>query len=242
MLCVDAGPELGAVVYARAPEGMVRGAGALGERSGWAVFGGAEGAGGFGVGLTDGRAPPVTPPPAVDWEWGPIRRWRLGPVVRWAHSEHNNVGELRMCVLALERVSRDRGCWGKRCLVLSDSLVAIGVLAKGRSTPFPLLRLARRALAVCAASLLRPALRYVPTWLNCADLPSRGGTYPGVHPDTLQKALQKQQQRGAPLPRTLKLMLRQGVLSKWYLLVRECLNSKSLGYVPPQTIPSSPVG
>ncbi len=175
--CVDAGPEYGAVVYCSAPQAEVRCEGRLGERSGWAVF--------HKAAECSGDRPR---PPPVGIQWGPAREWKLACARRWSSPDHNNVGELRVAVMAIERAARKADNWGRRCLFLSDSLVAIGVLAKGRSSSPGLLRCARYALSVLATTGIRIALRYVPTWLNCADGPSRGLSFPGIHPETVRKA------------------------------------------------------
>ena len=93
-------------------------------------------------------------------------------------------------------------------MVLSDSLVGIGVLAKGRSSSYPLLCCSRYALAVAATTGIRLALRYVPTWLNYADGPSRGTNFPGVHPETVRKAATKWRRKhpGVDLPPSLRFM------------------------------------
>ena len=191
--CVDAGPELGALIYVSAELAEVRACGAVGERSGWSVYG-----------VDEPHVP--RPPPAVEVEWGPRRAWRLGPVMTWRESEHNNVGEMRIAVCAIERAARSPACRGCRILLLSDSMVSIGALAKGRSSSRPILRLCRRALAVVVAARLRVACRYVPTWLNAADGPSRGIRRPCVHSETIAKAVEKHRARKWTMPPSLIIM------------------------------------
>ena len=77
-------------------------------------------------------------------------------------------------VLALKRMGRDRSMWGKRLLCFTDSLVTLGVLTKGRSSSWPLLRLAREAACYQLVLGLRPYWRYIETDRNIADGPSRG--------------------------------------------------------------------
>ena len=74
----------------------------------------------------------------------------------------------------LRHMSRTRRMWGKRVLVFSDSLVAIGVLAKGRSSASGLLHLARQAAAVILVFGIKLFLRWVASEDNVADGPSRG--------------------------------------------------------------------
>ena len=58
--------------------------------------------------------------------------------------------------------------------MLLDSMAALGVISKGRSSSPPLLRLARQLAAYCISFgfLLYP--RYIPSEINPADGPSRG--------------------------------------------------------------------
>ena len=112
--------------------------------------------------------------PAVGATWDDIPRWRELYRLRWKEKEHNNIGELRMTVQILRHLSRSRKYWDRRHLVISDSLVAIGVIAKGRSSSPPLLRLARAAAAVQMVLGVRPYMRWVESERNWADGPSRG--------------------------------------------------------------------
>ena len=61
-----------------------------------------------------------------------------------------------------------------RVLLISDSMVAIGCLAKGRSPSWALLRLARMSAAVVLTCGLNPYYRSVESKRNHADGPSRG--------------------------------------------------------------------
>lgn len=65
-------------------------------------------------------------------------------------------------------------------------MVSIGVLNKGRSPSWPLLRLARQATAVQLICEIRPYLRYVESKRNHADGPSRGFNV-GVAPAWVQE-------------------------------------------------------
>lgn len=187
--CVDAGPDLGAVVTAPFPTSLVAEAGARGLRSGWSTHrAGDDMAGDPAEALTESRGLP--PEPIDDALLAHAERsWRVAYVQTWESVEHNNVGEMRVLVGALRRAARSAS--GKRVLLLTDSLVAMGALLKGRSSSWPLLRLCRVALATCLGSGLRFAIRYVPTWINPADAPSRGIRLAGVAPETVLKALAK---------------------------------------------------
>ena len=68
----------------------------------------------------------------------------------WQRTEHANINETRTAVGLLRhlgRYTRSRGC---RFLVLIDSMVALGALAKGRSSSPPLLRIYAGSKQRCA--------------------------------------------------------------------------------------------
>ena len=58
--------------------------------------------------------------------------------------------------------------------MITDSLVSLGVLAKGRTSSWPLLRLARQGAALTMAFGFRVYYRYVESKRNYADGPSQG--------------------------------------------------------------------
>ena len=119
-----------------------------------------------------------------------LERWRETCRWNWRKEkakEHNNIGELRGVIMAIRHVTRARTGWDRRTLVITDSLVALGVLAKGRSRSWPLLRLARQAAALILLFDVRLYLRYVESKRNHADGPSRG--FPvGVAPAWVEEA------------------------------------------------------
>ena len=114
-------------------------------------------------------APPLTT------RWSRQSRWSLAYKGPWQKTEHTNVQETRVIVGLLRHLARLSDCWNKRYLIFTDSMVALGCLSKGRSSAPALLRLCRQATAVILAFSLRPLLRYIPSELNIADGPSRGG-------------------------------------------------------------------
>ena len=59
-------------------------------------------------------------------------------------------------------------------MLFTDSLVALGVLQKGRSSANDLLRLCRVVSIVQMVCRIRGYCRWVPSELNLADGPSRG--------------------------------------------------------------------
>ena len=122
------------------------------------------------------------PVPSISKSWDPLSRWREVLRLRWRVEDHNNIGELRILVLALRRLARTSRAWHKRVLIFSDSMVSIGTLSKGRSGSWSLLRLARMACSVVLACGFKAYYRYVESKRNHADGPSRG--FPiGVAPE-----------------------------------------------------------
>ena len=106
---------------------------------------------------------------------------------KWGIEEHQNVLEARTAVQVLRRMSRDEKAWGKRVLIVSDSLVTIGCVSKGRSSSRPLLKVARMAGVIQLVCKVRPYFRWVASETNLADGPSRGEGV-GVAEETAKKA------------------------------------------------------
>lgn len=103
------------------------------------------------------------------------RPWSIIVSSRWSRPEHINALELRAVSTAVRHVltsplSFDR----RRLLLLCDSQVAVGALAKGRSSSHPLLCRLRPLSALLLASGLQLYLRWVASAMNPADGPSRG--------------------------------------------------------------------
>ena len=113
------------------------------------------------------RAPPV----GVSWDR--LDRWQLCLAGKWHQEEHNNIGECRSVNACLRHAARSRENWNRRLLCISDSLVAIGVLAKGRSSTRGLLRQARVAAGYQFGLNIRLVVRFTPSGRNLADGPSR---------------------------------------------------------------------
>ena len=166
---VDAGPQLGAVVYSEFTRADVAKEGRLGLVTGWE----------YGM-----------PPSPVPEAWS-NRGWRLGAQQQWRNQEHNNITEGRCVVMAVQRLSRCRKGRQCRMLVVTDSLVVLGSFRKGRSSNQGLLYLSRRLAGLTMGYNIRVALRYVPSERNMADGPSRGAHYACVAKETLHKAARK---------------------------------------------------
>ncbi|KAI0558954.1 hypothetical protein FGB62_177g010 [Gracilaria domingensis] len=102
------------------------------------------------------------------------RKWTTAFVHRWRRQEHINALEAHTAVLALEWAA-SFNVTGLRMLVLSDSMVTIGALQKGRSSSHLLCLLCRRFTAISVSHDLEPLLAHVPSDYNPADGSSRPG-------------------------------------------------------------------
>ena len=101
--------------------------------------------------------------------------WRKVMVHKWAKSEHINGLEAAAAVLALESAIRS-GVHGQRLLMLTDSLVVMGALQKGRSSSPILLTRCRRFAALALAQNIRVTFCYVRSANNPADRHTRSDT------------------------------------------------------------------
>jgi hypothetical protein len=95
----------------------------------------------------------------------------------WKSKAHINELEVSSAITALRRRSRSAARHGERVLLILDSTVAVGVLAKGRSSSKRLNRLCRRAAAIVLAADQYPVYTWTISGWNFADRPSRR-----VHP------------------------------------------------------------
>jgi len=86
-------------------------------------------------------------------------------------------------VVALCRLTRDRGCRNRRVLQAMDAQSVMGALDKGRSSSAGLFAVAQRAAACVLFAGWRVTRIWVPSHLNLADGPSRGARRPSVHFD-----------------------------------------------------------
>ena len=92
-------------------------------------------------------------------------------------------------------LARSRRNWRHRVLIMVDSMAALGIISKGRSSSPVLLRLSRQLAAVSLAFGLLLFVRYIPLQANPSDGPSRGqgvGAAPetqAVHADRLHEGL-----------------------------------------------------
>lgn len=112
--------------------------------------------------------------PEVGVSWDDPSRYQLCFAIVWKHNGHNNIGEMRMVVSAVRHACRDKNNAGRRVMVVTDSLVSLGGVARGRSSSVPLCRLLRK-LAACTLLLgVKVYCSFIGTKRNAADGPSRG--------------------------------------------------------------------
>jgi hypothetical protein len=113
--------------------------------------------------------------PPVSRVWARPSRWvRIAQARRRNHEEHINEAEARALLMALKHVGRSASQRGRKVMCLSDSLVVIGCMAKGRSSSWRMNRYCRQAASLTLFWGTRVYLRYISTKVNPADGPSRG--------------------------------------------------------------------
>jgi hypothetical protein len=118
--------------------------------------------------------------PPLSASWGDPRRWIIWARGRWEFQEHSNVLEARAGLMAVRNLLRRSVNWGKRVLLLTDNQASAGAFSKGRSSEPSFTSLCRRlsALKLCTGSAT--FWRYVETFRNPADGPSRGQSWAGI--------------------------------------------------------------
>ena len=92
---------------------------------------------------------------------------------KWRRLQHINILEGHSLVRAAERVTQIAHRGGKQHLILTDSLVCLGLCEKGRSSRPMLNRVTRRLAALALGYRQHFLFRWVSTKLNPADGPSR---------------------------------------------------------------------
>jgi hypothetical protein len=116
--------------------------------------------------LADRGVPLLSWVESTDWKTIVSSPWR-------DTADHINVLELRAIHTALRWVLSFPQSTACRCVVLSDSLVSVGALSKGRSSSSALLRRLRSVAALVLASGLQVYYLWIPSESNPADEPSR---------------------------------------------------------------------
>ena len=112
--------------------------------------------------------------PRISDLWGDATNWTLIAFGPWKKlGDHINVKEARVALMAVRRLCRSVKNLGKRCLILSDSMVTILALSKGRSGSGGLNRIWRQTAAYVVGGGLNLHFRHIATDVNPADGPSR---------------------------------------------------------------------
>ena len=99
-------------------------------------------------------------------------RWKKLMAHRWTHSEHINGLEVAAAVLALAAAIR-AGVRNQKLVMITDWLVVLGALQKGRSSSPTLLVRCRRFAALALAHNIRVTMVYVRSENNPADVHTR---------------------------------------------------------------------
>lgn len=99
--------------------------------------------------------------------------------IRVHHPRHINLEEADALIRYVRWVLRSKSRFCHRLVVLVDSKVVIGAVAKGRSSSASLNALVRRLAALCCAGGILLHCIFIPTSHNPSDWPSRGLRIPG---------------------------------------------------------------
>ena len=106
--------------------------------------------------------------PGKLWRWKEVTGWQ------WRHSgEHIDVLELRAILTTLRWLVVRRGAHRRRFLRLTDILVCLRSLSRGRTSSRKLRHVLKRVNSLILAADLRPVWGYIHTSQNPADRPSR---------------------------------------------------------------------
>ena len=102
------------------------------------------------------------------------REWKTVGKHQWRDRGTLPVFEARSTLYGVKHILRNRQNFGKRHLILSDSLTATCAISRGRSQIYRLRRVCCQigALALCSNSCF--SIRWIPSEWNPADNPSRG--------------------------------------------------------------------
>lgn len=112
-------------------------------------------------------------PPALRvWVLG--QTWLVAMSNQFRVRSHINRQEIIATILALRWLGQQDKYWGTRVFILCDSTVAVGALAKGRSSARALTSLLRRYAGLSLCFGIEISLIWVSTDINPADGPSRG--------------------------------------------------------------------
>ena len=126
----------------------------------------------------------IVPPKTSEQIFKPVafsvvnRSWKVCGRYKWKRSEPIPVLEARASLFAIRHAVRSVDCFGKRLLVLSDSISAVCALDKGRGRSFKMRRVSQQVAAISLGANLQVCYRWIPSEWNPADGPSRGSFFP----------------------------------------------------------------
>ena len=114
--------------------------------------------------------------PLIDVDSLPAAKpWRVVSSFAWQREEHISVLETRTLVATVRHAVYARGLRNCRLVIISDSMAAILSGSKGRSSRPGMCRALRQLSALLIFGNLSLSLRWVPSEVNHADVPSRRG-------------------------------------------------------------------
>ena len=102
------------------------------------------------------------------------RSWKVVGRFRWRRKQSMPVLEARASLYAVKHKLRSVSNFGKKHLILSDSMSAVCGFAKGRSSSFQMRRVNQQVAALALVSNSVFWVRWLPSEANPADGPSRG--------------------------------------------------------------------
>lgn len=102
------------------------------------------------------------------------RDWTTVGMHRWRKKSSLPVYEGRASLFAVKHILRSKRNFGKRHVILSDSLTATCAISRGRSPRFNLRRVCSQIGALALATGSYFCIRWIPSEWNPADNPSRG--------------------------------------------------------------------
>ena len=105
------------------------------------------------------------------------RFWKVVGRHKWRRVEAIPVLEARASLYAVKHALRSQEGFGKRHLVLSDSISAVCSLDRGRGKSFGMRRVTQQVCALTLASNTVFGYRWLPSEWNPADGPSRGSMF-----------------------------------------------------------------
>ena len=124
----------------------------------------------------------AVPNPALKFKGVPFtavdRPWQVVGRKRWQREETMPVYEARATQYAVRHILRNQKNFGKKFIVLTDSMTAAVSFDKGRAQSFRLRRVVQQTAALCLGSGTLFRCRWVPSEWNPADGPSRGSFAP----------------------------------------------------------------